>query len=475
MLVEKFVDNPRHIEIQILGDKFGNCIYLNERECSIQRRNQKVVEEAPSTFIDPETRKAMGERAVALAKKIGYSSAGTVEFLVDSRKNFYFLEMNTRLQVEHPITEWITGIDLVHQMIRVAKGHPLKLKQSDVPLKGWAIECRVYAEDPFKNFGLPSIGRLYSYVEPTHISPNVRCDSGIEEGSEISIYYDPMICKLACYGETREEALKTSVEALDSYVIRGVTHNIPLLRDILTESRFVKGQVTTNYLPEVYPDGFHGKQLTTSDREELATIAACFWVKNELNARKFTNALPSSHAMLQSVPTEWSLSVNLANEKILCEIRSSDDGYFSIAIGARELKLKDNFNLSASVIKAELEHETHCVQLIAKQPNGSMRIRYKGTAFPISVLTSKAEKLMAYMLEKPQVDVSKVIMSPMPGLVKTVSCKVGDTVGEGQEVLVIEAMKMQNKLSTTSTGKVKSVLCVPGDTVEEGAILVELE
>ena len=238
------------LSFQILGDKHGNVIYLNERECSIQRRNQKVVEEAPSTFLDPETRRAMGEQAVALAKTIGYSSAGTVEFLVDSQKNFYFLEMNTRLQVEHPITECITGIDLVHQMIRVAKGHPLNLKQSDVPLKGWAIECRVYAEDPFKNFGLPSIGRLHSYIEPTHIK-NVRCDSGIEEGSEISIYYDPMICKLACYGDTREQALATSVKALDSYVIRGVTHNIPLLRDILTEPRFVKGDITTNYLPEV--------------------------------------------------------------------------------------------------------------------------------------------------------------------------------------------------------------------------------
>jgi len=475
MLVEKFVDNPRHIEIQVLGDKFGNCIYLNERECSIQRRNQKVVEEAPSTFIDAETRKAMGERAVALAKKIGYSSAGTVEFLVDSQKNFYFLEMNTRLQVEHPITEWITGIDLVHQMIRVAKGHPLKLKQSDVPLKGWAIECRVYAEDPFKNFGLPSIGRLHSYIEPTFISPDVRCDSGIEEGSEISIYYDPMICKLACYGSTREEALKTSVEALDSYVIRGVTHNIPLLRDILTEPRFVKGDVTTNYLPEVYPEGFHGKQLTTADREELATIAACFWVQNELNARKFTNDLPSSQTMLKSVSKTWSLSVNLAEQKIACQITTTDDGHFSVSAGGRELKLKDNFNLSAPVIKAELEHETHFVQLINKQPNGNMRIRYKGTAFPISVLTSKAEKFMAHMPVKPQLDVSKVVISPMPGLVKSVNCQVGDSVGEGQEVLVIEAMKMQNKLSASSTGKVKAVLCAPGDTVEEGAILVELE
>lgn len=473
MLVEKFVDNPRHIEIQILGDKHGNVIYLNERECSIQRRNQKVVEEAPSTFLDPETRRAMGEQAVALAKTIGYSSAGTVEFLVDSQKNFYFLEMNTRLQVEHPITECITGIDLVHQMIRVAKGHPLNLKQSDVPLKGWAIECRVYAEDPFKNFGLPSIGRLHSYIEPTHIK-NVRCDSGIEEGSEISIYYDPMICKLACYGDTREQALATSVKALDSYVIRGVTHNIPLLRDILTEPRFVKGDITTNYLPEVYPEGFLGAHLTTVDQHHLTSIAACLWVKNEMRSRIFSNE-QGANAVLSKPVTHWSLVVTLVGTKIPVTITLNDDGHFTALVDGQEFNIKDSFDMASPVIETVIGSETHTVQLISKEANGSLRIRYKGTAFPVSVLTSKAEKYMALMPEKPKVDVSKVVLSPMPGLVKSVSCQVGDTVGEGQEVLVIEAMKMQNKLSATTTGKVKAIHCKPGDTVDEDAVLVELE
>ncbi|KAJ8926757.1 hypothetical protein NQ314_020874 [Rhamnusium bicolor] len=240
MLVEKFIDNPRHIEIQVLGDKHGNVLYLNERECSIQRRNQKVIEEAPSIFLDEQTRQAMGEQAVSLCKKLGYTSAGTVEFLVNENRKFYFLEMNTRLQVEHPITECITGVDLVQQMVRVAYGHKLNIHQRDIKINGWAIESRVYAEDPYKNFGLPSVGRLHKYIEPTQL-PGVRCDSGIEEGSDISVYYDPMICKLVCYGENRKQAIERSIKALDSYIIRGVIHNIPLLRDILTEERFNKG------------------------------------------------------------------------------------------------------------------------------------------------------------------------------------------------------------------------------------------
>ncbi|EFX88799.1 hypothetical protein DAPPUDRAFT_187192 [Daphnia pulex] len=473
MLVEKFVDNPRHIEIQILGDKQGNVIYLNERECSIQRRNQKVIEEAPSTFIDPATRMAMGQQAVTLAKKIGYCSAGTVEFLVDSKKNFYFLEMNTRLQVEHPITEMITGVDLVHQMIRVAKGYPLNLKQSDVPLRGWAIECRVYAEDPFKNFGMPSIGRLHQYIEPTFI-PNVRCDSGIEEGSEISIYYDPMICKLACHGLTRQEALNTSVEALDSYVIRGVTHNIPLLRDILTERRFVEGDINTKYLPEVYPNGFLGKQLTSLEKEHLISIAGCLWATNELRSQNFSNE-KNINIMLNNNVQEWVLSIDVGGNKTACQIKLDEDGHFKSSIEGKSYRIPNAFNLASPVIKAKVDDETHIIQLISKNANGNFRIRYKGTPFTVNILTKKSENYKAHMLEKPKVDVSKVVLSPMPGVVKSVNVKAGDSVSEGQEVLVIEAMKMQNKLTATATGTVKSVNCRSGDTVEEGAVLVELE
>ena len=272
-----------------MGDKHGNVLYLNERECSIQRRNQKVIEEAPSTFLDPETRRKMGEQAVQIAKAVEYFSAGTVEFLVDSKKNFYFLEMNTRLQVEHPITECITGVDIVQEMIRVAKGHKLKFTQNDIKIKGWAFESRVYAEDPYKNFGLPSIGRLTSYVEPTFIN-NVRCDSGIEEGSEISIYYDPMICKLVTYGDTRKDALDTMTKALDNYVIRGVTNNISLLRDIVTEEHFVKGDISTAYLQQRYPQGFKGKELSVQEESSLVAIAAIVFAKNQIRSSQFVNA-----------------------------------------------------------------------------------------------------------------------------------------------------------------------------------------
>lgn len=286
LLIEKFIDNPRHIEIQVLGDKHGNALWLNERECSIQRRNQKVVEEAPSIFLDSETRRAMGEQAVALAKAVKYSSAGTVEFLVDSKKNFYFLEMNTRLQVEHPVTECITGLDLVQEMIRVAKGYPLRHKQADIPINGWAVECRVYAEDPYKSFGLPSIGRLSQYQEPIHL-PGVRVDSGIQPGSDISIYYDPMISKLITYGSDRTEALKRMEDALDNYVIRGVTHNIALLREVIINSRFIKGDINTKFLSDVYPDGFKGHKLTENERSQLLAIAASLFVASQLRAQHF--------------------------------------------------------------------------------------------------------------------------------------------------------------------------------------------
>ncbi|XP_028836024.1 propionyl-CoA carboxylase alpha chain, mitochondrial isoform X3 [Denticeps clupeoides] len=308
LLIEKFIDNPRHIEIQVLADKHGNALWLNERECSIQRRNQKVVEEAPSTFLDPETRRAMGEQAVSLAKAVNYSSAGTVEFLVDSRKNFYFLEMNTRLQVEHPITECITGLDLVQQMIRIAKGFPLQHTQAEIPINGWAIESRVYAEDPYKSFGLPSIGRLSQYQEPLNLH-NVRVDSGIEEGSDISIYYDPMISKLVTYGATRAEALKKMEDALDNYVIRGVTHNIPLLREIIVHPRFISGDISTKFLPEVYPEGFKGHQLTATGRKELLATAASLFVAAQLRAQKFLGDLRVSNT--QQERRSWELCVEL--------------------------------------------------------------------------------------------------------------------------------------------------------------------
>ncbi|XP_040596869.1 propionyl-CoA carboxylase alpha chain, mitochondrial isoform X2 [Mesocricetus auratus] len=494
LLIEKFIDNPRHIEIQVLGDKHGNALWLNERECSIQRRNQKVVEEAPSIFLDHETRRAMGEQAVALAKAVQYSSAGTVEFLVDSQKNFYFLEMNTRLQVEHPVTECITGLDLVQEMIRVAKGYPLRHKQTDIPLSGWAVECRVYAEDPYKSFGLPSIGRLSQYQEPTHL-PGVRVDSGIQPGSDISIYYDPMISKLITYGSDREEALKRMEAALDNYVIRGkkqwprplfdpggvhskclaccfgtsgqsegcsrglplwpghdfpcrwdllnsgtgVTHNIPLLREVIINTRFVKGDINTKFLSDVYPDGFKGHMLTQSERNQLLAIASSLFVASQLRAQHF-----QEHARVPVVRTDaakWELSIKLHDE-------------------------------DHTVVASNSGSTFTC---LSREAGGNMSIQFLGTVYKVHILTKLAAELNKFMLEKVTEDTSSILRSPMPGVVVTVSVKPGDMVAEGQEICVIEAMKMQNSMTAGKMGKVKSVHCKAGDTVGEGDLLVELE
>uniref|UniRef100_A0A8C3A7S3 Propionyl-CoA carboxylase alpha chain, mitochondrial n=1 Tax=Cyclopterus lumpus TaxID=8103 RepID=A0A8C3A7S3_CYCLU len=437
LLIEKFIDNPRHIEIQVLADKHGNALWLNERECSIQRRNQKVVEEAPSTFLDAATRRAMGEQAVQLAKAVQYSSAGTVEFLVDSNKNFYFLEMNTRLQVEHPITECITGLDLVEQMIRVAKGYKLQHKQEDIPINGWAIESRVYAEDPYKSFGLPSIGRLSRYQEPLNLS-NVRVDSGIQEGSDISIYYDPMISKLVTYGATRAEALASMEDALDNYVIRGVTHNISLLREIITHPRFISGDISTNFLPEVYPDGFKGHQLEADSRRELLAAAAALHITAQLRSQR---RAPSVATRCPCVKVEV-------------------DG---------------QWNLASPLLPLAINGTHRMLQCLSRDASGKIVLQYLGTSFKVRVLSKLAAQLNSYMPEKVPEDTSSLLRSPMPGAVVTVSVKPGDSVAEGQEICVIEAMKMQNSLTAARQAKVKSVHCKPGETVGEGDLLVELE
>jgi len=469
MLVEKFVDCPRHIEIQIVGDKHGNVIHLNERECSIQRRNQKVIEEAPSPFLDPATRAAMGEQAVQLSKAIGYDSAGTVEFLCDSQKNFYFLEMNTRLQVEHPITECITGVDLVHQMIRSSYGHPLKLTQEDIGIRGWAFENRVYAEDPTKNFGMPSIGRLHRYEEP--VGQGVRCDSGIEEGSEISMFYDPMICKLTCYGDSRDQAISTSIDALDHYVIRGVTHNIPLLRDVLTEDVFKSGVFTTNYLPETYPDGFQGLQLTSGDVAELASIAAVVHCKEQERARVRLNE-KKVKAVRPAKPVD--LVVGVKVESVALQV-TKGAGSYTVTGPHGSVEVLDNFTLADTVMEAVVGEKTVVTQLIARDASGGLRIRYKGTALNVSVLPAAAAALQPIMPVKVPIDTSRTILSPMPGVVKSVTVAVGDQVGDGQECAVVEAMKMQNSLSSGVTGVVKAVHVKEGDTVDEDQILVEIE
>uniref|UniRef100_A0A8K9Y431 Propionyl-CoA carboxylase alpha chain, mitochondrial n=1 Tax=Oncorhynchus mykiss TaxID=8022 RepID=A0A8K9Y431_ONCMY len=424
LLIEKFVDNPRHIEIQVLADKHGNALWLNERECSIQRRNQKVVEEAPSTFLDPETRRAMGEQAVQLAKAVHYSSAGTVEFLVDSNKNFYFLEMNTRLQVEHPITECITGLDLVQQMIRVAKGFPLLHKQEDIPINGWAIESRVYAEDPYKSFGLPSIGRLSQYQEPINL-PKVRVDSGIQEGSDISIYYDPMISKLVTYGATRAEALQRMEAALDNYVIRGVTHNIPLLREIITHPRFISGDITTNFLPEEYPEGFKGHQLTSEGRRELVSTAAALYVSAQLRSQRFLGNLRVSTTPQEQ--RQWELCVELEKGSHTVAV-SRSGSTFTVEVDGVTVEVSGEWNLASALLPVTINRTPRVLQCLSRDAGGDITLQYLGTQ-----------------------------------------------VAEGQEICVIEAMKMQNSLIAAKAAKVKSVHCKAGETVGEGDLLVQLE
>ncbi|XP_047459554.1 propionyl-CoA carboxylase alpha chain, mitochondrial [Mugil cephalus] len=471
LLIEKYIDNPRHIEIQVLADKHGNALWLNERECSIQRRNQKVVEEAPSTFLDPETRRAMGEQAVQLAKAVKYSSAGTVEFLVDSKKNFYFLEMNTRLQVEHPITECITGLDLVEQMIRVAKGYKLQHKQEDIPINGWAIESRVYAEDPYKSFGLPSIGRLSQYQEPLNLK-NVRVDSGIQEGSDISIYYDPMISKLVTYGATRAEALARMEDALDNYVIRGVTHNIPLLREIITHPRFISGDISTNFLPEVYPDGFKGHQLDAHSCRELLASAAALYVSVQLRSQKVHD-----NRRVTSSPVDcrqWELCAQLGEGRHAMEITKSGNIY-TVDVDGEKVEVEGKWNLASPLLPLNINGTQRMLQCLSRDASGMIVLQYLGTMFKVRILSKLASELNSYMPEKVPEDTSSILRSPMPGTVVAVSVKPGDKVAEGQEICVIEAMKMQNSLTAAKAAKVKSVHCKPGETVGEGDLLVELE
>lgn len=483
MLVEKYIDNPRHIEMQVMCDKHGNALWLNERECSIQRRNQKVIEEAPSPFVDPDMRKRMGEQAVALALAVGYDSAGTVEFLVDSKKNFYFLEMNTRLQVEHPITEIITQVDLVEQMLRSAYGHKLNLTQQDIQIDGWSFECRVYAEDPYKGFGLPSVGRLSQYIEPLNIA-GVRCDSGIREGSEISIYYDPLICKLITYGNNREIALDRMRDALDYYVIRGLTHNIPLLRDVVEEDRFRTGNITTKYLYETYEDGFKGTRLNAGEEQQLAAVAGALYARHQSRSHQILNQGTWETASDPFTETyEYSVEIpHYDTGTGILNVTVDFDGQkeAKVLVDGVEVAIKGNLNLAQSVLSLDVQskgaksHAKFVTQIFSRTA-GEIVLIYKGSQFPVKVQPRLAKEYNKFMLPKPQLDLTLVTIAPMPGMIKSVSVEPGQMVTEGMEMCVIEAMKMQNSLAAGKTGKVKAVNCKEGDTVEDGAILVELE
>lgn len=435
-MIEKFIEEPRHIEFQIIADQHGKTLYLPERECSIQRRNQKVVEEAPSVALDPDLREAMGKQAVQLAKAVKYCSAGTVEFLLDAKtKDFYFLEMNTRLQVEHPITEYITGIDLVEQMIRVAAGQKLALNQKDISINGWAVESRVYAEDP-KTY-LPCIGKLKKYEEPGKRDPNVRCDSGIAEGSSISIYYDPMICKLSTHGANRNEALDRMATALDSYVIQGVIHNIPLLREVIGHDRFRSGNISTKFLAEEFPQGFQGHSLTDKEFEILSEVAsAVYWKIADQD---------HSHGKAPREP----LVIKLGDKEAL--VKDSD--------------LEIEWVPGSPLIRVNLPEGQVTLQYLEGRKPGKLTIQYLGTIYELTVWNEREWQLSKFMIDRKSADHSNLVISPMPGQIVNLHVKEGDTVQEGAELLVMEAMKMQNVIRAPKSGRIKSVLIKSGQNV----------
>ena len=491
MMIQHYVcpTDGRHIEIQLVGDKHGNVLTLPERECSIQRRNQKVVEESPSVLLNPDTRKAMQEQAAELARTVDYSSAGTVEFLCDNEQNFYFLEMNTRLQVEHPVTELITGVDLVEQMIRVAAGHPLPAELLDTDwsqpssFNGWAIESRVYAEDPLRGF-LPSTGRLTSYIEPSpETLAGVRVDSGICEGSEISMFYDPMISKLCTHGATREEATLRMTRALDSYVIRGLQHNCEFLQDIYRHPRFAEGSLTTNFIDDEYADGFTGVRLAENEVRHLLATAVAVHARYVRRAGTVSGQVcgTASAAATAAKQHPAHLVLGVAGRTFDVTVPLGDDALGEVVIAERGVEGDARVQLEsldwvtdAPLLSTKVDGESAVVQFDGESDEGYV-LTCGGAKLDVSVRTADQEALAVHMIAKPEVDTSRLILSPMPGALVSVAVEVGDVVQPGQEICVVEAMKMQNILSSPREATVKEVKAVAGDVLQVDQVIVEFE
>jgi propionyl-CoA carboxylase alpha chain len=472
MFIEKFITDPRHIEIQVLGDKHGNVIYLGERECSIQRRNQKVIEEAPSPLLDAATRKKMGEQAVGLAKAVGYDSAGTVEFVAGQDKSFYFLEMNTRLQVEHPVTELITGIDLVEQMIRSAAGEKLALKQSDVKLNGWAVESRVYAEDPYRKF-LPSTGRLTRYRPPEERSANgvtLRNDTGVYEGGEISIYYDPMIAKLVTHAATREAAIDAQADALDAFVIDGIRHNIPFLSALMAHPRWRAGKLSTGFIAEEFPEGFSAIAPEGERAQVLASVAAA--IDHVLGERK---RLISGQMDGRSVTRESQRAVWLGDKECRLEVKR-ENGTIEVRFPGNKEKgarrhLQSDWKPGDALWTGTINSEPVAVQ-VRPVPNG-FALAYRGVEAKAFVYTAREAGYARLMPPKKIADTGKQVLCPMPGLVVSIAVKEGQEVKAGETVAVVEAMKMENVLRAEIDGTVKKINAKPGDSLAVDAVILE--
>ncbi len=459
IFIERFIEEPRHIEIQVLADSKGNTIHLGERECSIQRRHQKVIEEAPSPFLDEKTREAMGAQAIALAKAVDYQSAGTVEFIVDKDRNFYFLEMNTRLQVEHPVTEYITGLDLVEQMIRIAAGEPLPLSQDEVTLKGWAVEARVYAEDPYRNF-LPSTGRLVRYHAPAE-DAHVRVDTGVYEGGEISMFYDPMIAKLVVGGATRNEAIAQIRDALDAFHIRGISHNVPFLAAVLAHPRFIEGRLSTGFIEEEYPDGLQPRPLTNTETALFVAVTAVLQHRNLVRRPEAAGSAWVMRIGGDDYPVE--IAVNGDDCVVAIEI---DDTLV-------QQNLTSAWRPGDAIFTGTVDGEDIRVQ--ADRLGIGWRLFHAGMQADLQALPPRAAELSRMMPVKEPPDLSRFLLSPMPGLLIRVAVEEGDEVKAGEELAVVEAMKMENVLRAERDGVVQTVHAAAGDSLAVDQSILEFE
>ena len=468
IFIEKFVTQPRHIEIQVLADTKGNCIYLGERECSIQRRNQKVVEEAPSSFLDEKTRRKMGEQACNLAKAVGYSSAGTVEFIVDKDKNFYFLEMNTRLQVEHPVTELITGIDLVEQMILVATGKPLSITQKDIKLTGWAIESRLYAEDPYRNF-LPSIGRLTRYRPPAEIKDKhsiVRNDTGVYEGGEISMYYDPMIAKLCTWAPDRAKAIEQMRIALDRFEVEGIGHNLPFLSAVMDHKKFISGKITTAFIAEEYSEGFNGVDLNDGKIKDLAACAAAMNRVAEIRRTKISGRMDNHE---RRVGDDW--VVQIAGKVFLVNVLADTAGANVIFEDETSIRISGDWLPGKKLANMTAGDKNLVIKI--NKITGGFRMRTRGADLKVLVRTPRQAELSKHMQEKLPPDTSKMLLCPMPGLLVKIDVEIGQEVQEGQPLCTVEAMKMENILRAERKGVVAKINSSVGDSLAVDDIILE--
>ncbi|MEO0567440.1 MAG: acetyl/propionyl/methylcrotonyl-CoA carboxylase subunit alpha [Pseudomonadota bacterium] len=483
IFIEKFVTQPRHIEIQVLCDSHGNGIYLGERECSIQRRNQKVIEEAPSPFLDEATRKAMGEQAVALAKAVDYASAGTVEFIVDGDKNFYFLEMNTRLQVEHPVTELITGVDLVEQMIRVANGEKLSITQDDIKLTGWAMESRLYAEDPYRNF-LPSIGRLTAYRPPQEIAAGplldndkwqgeapegetaVRNDTGVYEGGEISMYYDPMIAKLCTWAQDRGTAIEGMRNALDGFELEGIGHNLPFLSAVMDHPKFISGEITTAFIAEEYPEGFEGVTLDDANLRRIAASCAAMHRVAEIRRTRVSGRMDNHE---RKVGEDW--VVSLQGQSFAVNIDADREGSTVEFEDGSTHRISSDWTPGDTLARINIDDSSLLMKV--NKITGGFRIRSRGAELKVKLRTPRHAELATLMPEKLPPDTSKMLLCPMPGLIVTVNVQEGDEVQEGQALCTVEAMKMENILRAEKKSVVTKINAGPGDSLAVDDVIME--